>query len=361
MAEKTEVPDISMRNTKKEMLTAYEEMKAIIKQKGKDVLDIEKTKEEFRKKAAAIAAEKAEKEDPVRRIHDLRGDIGHDLTALAGKFETETEEYVRVKEAVAEKQDELERIYGVETAAADLAALIEANRQMKADFKEEMQQQKEAFEQEIAETKAAWEREKADHEQQAGDQAEAQERQRKREEDEYDYKLNREREQRRNELEDEMTALGKEIAAKREEFDAETKIKEAELTKREEELVQREQHMDKLQGQVDEFPEELKSEVSDAVTAATERLQAEFAARKTLLEKGFDGDCKVLQSKIDALQKLTAAQKKQVDVLMEQQEKAYAQVQDIATKAVAGARTTVVPVQGPQQSGDSSKTRGGGD
>ncbi|MCF7849769.1 MAG: hypothetical protein K9M45_13040 [Kiritimatiellales bacterium] len=111
-------------------------------------------KEKWRQEAASAAAERAESEDPVRRIHDLRSDIGKQLTDLAGKFESETEEYTRLKQAVEDKQTELQRIYEVETAASDLRALIEANRKCKEDFEREMAVQRQKFEAEMETNKA---------------------------------------------------------------------------------------------------------------------------------------------------------------------------------------------------------------
>jgi hypothetical protein len=50
MSEKSPIPQISMTNTKKEMLEAYEAVKSLIKTKEKELLDAEKTRKELEKK-----------------------------------------------------------------------------------------------------------------------------------------------------------------------------------------------------------------------------------------------------------------------------------------------------------------------
>ncbi len=56
-----------------------------------------------------------------------------------------------------------------------------------------------------------------------------------------------------------------------------------------------------------------------------------------MLVKGFEGEKNVFLTKISALESLVKDQAKQIEKLNGQQEKAYEKVQDIASKAVAGA------------------------
>lgn len=361
MSEGEAVPAVTMANTKKEMLTAYQQMKQALQQQEKQLLDADKERARLKKAAAVATAERAAEEDPVARIHELKSTIGRELTGLGDKFDEAREEYAGLKLAIAERQEELKRIYEVETAAGDLAALIEAQRQRKEDFESEMASRKAALETEIGETKAAWETETQGRAQAGAEEREAETRRREREQEEYDYKLAREREQRRNELEDEMAGLTKEIGAKREEFERGVAEKEAELNLREESVAQREARADELQQQVDGFPAQLEQSVSTAVADVRERLTAEFTAKQALLEKGFEGERNVLSGKIESLDKLVAGQAKQIDALAKQQEKAYEKVQDIATKAVESAQrqpatTVAIPVSPrPEQEGGQAR------
>ena len=53
------VPDVSMANTKKEMLEAYQTVKALIEEKDLQLLDAEKAKDELRKQVAEEIANEA--------------------------------------------------------------------------------------------------------------------------------------------------------------------------------------------------------------------------------------------------------------------------------------------------------------
>ena len=97
----------------------------------KNLLDAEKARKQMEKKVAAATADTQTAQDPVKRLHDLRGAISRELNELAERFETEIETYKKIQSAIDAKQSELETLYGVETAASDLAALIDAQRAKK--------------------------------------------------------------------------------------------------------------------------------------------------------------------------------------------------------------------------------------
>ena len=135
--------------------------------------------------AAATADAQAE-QDPLKRLHDLRGTLSRELTELAERFETEIETYRKIKSAIETKNEELNTIYEVETAASDLAALIDAQRVKKEQFEREMQDQKGAFKAEMEEIRTQWQREKADRDRRGKEQADALAKPRQREKEEYE-------------------------------------------------------------------------------------------------------------------------------------------------------------------------------
>jgi predicted nucleic acid-binding Zn-ribbon protein len=112
------------------------------------------------KQGAATTADAQAAQDPVQRLHDLRGAISRELSDLAERFEREIETYRKIKSAIETKQEELDTLYEVETAASDLAALIDAQRAKKAQFERDMAAQKDAFGAEMQEIRAQWQRSK---------------------------------------------------------------------------------------------------------------------------------------------------------------------------------------------------------
>jgi chromosome segregation ATPase len=254
MNNQNELPAVSMANTKKELLDAYEEAKKCFENLSKDLLDAEKARKRMEKQLATATADAQAAQDPVARLHELRGAISRELGELAQSFENEIETYRKIQTAIETKQAELNTIYEVETAASDLAALIDAKRIKKVQFEQEITARKAAFESEIEEQRTQWQREKADHDRQVKEQTEAIKVQRQREKEEYEYTFAREKAQSKNALEDELQTLEKEITSKRNSFENDIQQRTAALDAREEAITNRENEMAKLQKEVEGFP-----------------------------------------------------------------------------------------------------------
>ena len=338
MTDQPNIPNVSMANTKKELLEAYEEAKKRVQSIGKDLLDAEKARKQMEKQVAAATADTQAAQDPVKRLNDLRGSISRELNDLAERFETEIDTYRKIQAAIDAKQKELETLYGVESAASDLAALIDAQRIKKEAFENAMVTQKSAFEADMQSMRAQWQREKADHDREVKEQAAALETQRQREKETYQYAYNREKEQRKNELEDQLQALEKELAAKRAEFENETQQRTAGLDHREIAIVEREKQMADLQKEVETFPKRSDAAVQAAVNDTTQRLNDDFENTKALMEARFEGQKNVLLGKVEALEKTVASQATQIVDLSKKSEQAYEKVQDIANRAVTASR-----------------------
>lgn len=338
MAEQVDIPNVSMANTKKELMEAYEAAKERLEDLNRDLLDAEKAKKRLEKQVAAATADAQAEQDPVKRLQELRGAIGRELSDLAERVEAEIDTYRKIQSAVEAKQEELKTIYEVETAASDLAALLDAQRSEKERFRREMAEEKKAFEAEMQQTRSQWVREKQERDRRVAEEAEALKKQRQREREEHEYAFTREKEQKKNALEDELHALEKEIAQKREEAEHSAKVREAELDAREEAVARREKEMDALQKEVDTFPKRLENAVQAAVDDTTEQLTKDFEKDRILMDSRFEGEKNVLNSKIESLERLVASQAAQIADLSRRHEQAYEKVQDIANRAVSSAR-----------------------
>jgi len=241
----------------------------------------------------------------------------------------------------------------VETAASDLAALIDAQRAEKERFEGEMKAAKELFETEMQESRAQWKRERAEHDRLLSEQADSLKKQRQREKEEYEYAFAREKEQRKNKLEDELDELKKEIGREREALEQTSAQRTSDLNAREEAVTKREKAMEALQKEVDTFPKRLENAVQSAVDQTTDRLNKDFEKDKALMESRFEGEKNVLNSKIESLEKLAAAYLSQISDLSRKHEQAYEKVQDIANRAVASAKKEVylTPLRAQSPSG----------
>ncbi len=74
----------------------------------------------------------------------------------------------------------------------------------------------------------------------------------------------------------------------------------------------------------------------NAVKTTTAQLKSEFELQKELIHKEYEGKINVLNTKVESLEKIINEQDKHISVLTSQHEKAYMQVQQIATSAIQG-------------------------
>lgn len=329
--------DISMKNTKKEMIEMIEKMQEKMSEKEKSTLNPQKVRTEAKAKEVLKKAEEVTGSDLTTHINGLKVSINQELSALAEKIDSEAKKYTIIQESINLKQAELAEIYEIEKQASSLAAIIESNHQAKEVFEADISLKRERLEKEIRDTRSSWEDEKNISKEIHTEKKKVNEKERKREEDEYAYNLQRSRAIEENNYTDKLAVLEKEIGEKKEQIDRLVEEKTNSLNTREQQIIEREKGIDKLDKTVSNFPKELESAINAAIEKKEKEITTFFEQEKALLSKGYEGEQRVLETKISALESLTKDQAKQIDKLNSQQEKAYQQVQDIAARAVTGA------------------------
>jgi hypothetical protein len=320
---------ITMKNTKKEMLEAYNQVLQQLREKQAAELKPEKEIEEKKIKEAVEVTDALSTEGIVQEVSALRLEIGGLLGQLSDRLEEEVGKYRQVRQAVEAKQKELQEIYEIEQSALSLAALIEAQHQKRQQTEAELAVRKEELTREIETLHTEWGKEKKVHEAEIKERDADEQKSRKREKEEYLYAFQREQQLAREQFEDEKARLEREITNRREQM-------EKELADREKAVGEKETELNELRRQAGAFPDELESAVSKAVKEAVQRVESEAKNREELLKKEFDGERNVLNTRIESLEKTVTEQNEQIAKLSQQVEKAYSQVQDIATKAIEG-------------------------
>jgi hypothetical protein len=320
---------ITMKNTKKEMLEAYNEVLQQLREKRAVELKPEKAIEEKRVEEAVEVTDSLSTEGIVQEVSALKLEIGGLLSQLSDRLEEEVGKYRQVRQAVEAKQKELQEIYEIEKSALSLAALIDAQRQKRQQTEAELAARKEELTREIETLRTEWEKEKQAHAAEIKERDSDERKRREREKEEYQYAFQREQQLAREQFEDEKARLEREITYRREQM-------ERELADREKVVVEKETELNALREQASAFPKELDSAVKQAVKEAVQKVELEAKNREELLTKEFDGERNVLNTRIESLEKTVAEQNEQIAKLSQQVEKSYSQVQDIATKAIEG-------------------------
>ena len=112
--------DISMKNTKKEMLDIILKLQKRIEEKEKAKLNAEQIREETKKVKTVKQADKTAASSLSTEIHALKISINKELATLSDKIEAEAEKYDNLNQAIDLKQTELDEIYGIENGFDDI-------------------------------------------------------------------------------------------------------------------------------------------------------------------------------------------------------------------------------------------------
>jgi hypothetical protein len=327
--EKMQPKKLSMSNTKKEMVDAYNALLKELEEKEKATLKPEKKLEEKKKSEVVTVAASLSTEGVAKEINNLKLAVNNALAQIADNLEKEVQKFQSVQKAIEFKERDFQEVYEIERAAATLAALIEAQNQKRLEFETEMAAEKEQLDREIKTLRSEWDREKKEHEGQIRERDTEEKKIRDRQKDDFTYAFERERRLTTDKFQEEKDNLDKELRQKKEET-------EKALMERERDVAARESKLEELEEAVQRFPGETETAVSRAVKEATERLKAEARNREELLKKEFDGERNVLTTRIASLERTVQQQDEQIAKLSQQIEMAYQKVQDIALKAVEG-------------------------
>lgn len=326
---KKTIQQISMSNTKKEMIEAYDEVLKQLKEKRETELKPQSRIEEKQKEEAVQLADSLSTEGIEREVGNLRAEIGKVLNDLSERMEKEIGKYRYVKKAVESKEHELKEIYEIQKEAMSLAALIDAQKDKCNQFEIEMSEKKRSLEAEIDVTRETWKAECNAHEAEVRGREEAEKKKREREAEEHTYNFERQKQLSKEQFEYDTVKMERELQLRREEL-------EMDLTAREKALKEKESEFESLRERVGAFTGELSAAVDKTVKETTANLKHEFEIREALMKKEFEGEQKVLQSRIESLQQTVKEQQQQIAKLSAQIEKSYTQVQDIAVKAIEG-------------------------
>ena len=331
MAEKeAPVKKLTDKNTKQEMLEAYQALAKQLEEKREAELNPERRLEEKKAEQAIKVAATVAAEGIDREIGGLKSEIGKMLADISERLAAEAGRFRSLQKAVEVKEAELKELYGIEKSAAALAALIEAQNQKRRDFEAETTQQREELKRELDETRLAWQKERQTHDAELREREASEKKARDREKEQFDYAFKREQQSLRDKLNDEKTTLEKELRLKKETV-------EKDLAERERVLVEKETELNTLRARAAAFPKELDAAVDKAVKEATDRLKLEAKNREDLLKKESEGERNVLTTRIESLEKLAKDLADQNGRLSKQLEAAYQKVQEIAEKTVESA------------------------
>ena len=295
--------EITLKNTKAEILEALNQ--ALEREKN-----INKTKSDPQKEEV----ERKKKESISESKENIKQNIFSD--ELINKFKN-------LETAIEALEEKLKNLYGLEGELNNFTLVVNAEKDFLADLEIKKKVETEKLETSIQELEAEYKKKNKELEEEYATKAKALKLERDREVEEYDYKLKREREIVNNKWEDEKKI--REVNLKNLEDEAKKKLKE---------VTEKETYLKELEQKVEGIPEMMLKEYERGRKEATAELKKEQEYQTELLKKDFqntiDRQADKIKSLEGELEKISALNVSMQDKM----DKAYVEMKELATKTV---------------------------
>jgi hypothetical protein len=337
------VEQVSMKNTKAQILSAYERLCTEYEQLQAKHEQLLQEKDALGQKASVTATPtvtpKPERAGPetghtVGVILDglaaLRAGFGGALNELSSQLTTEVATLEALRQQIQQKTARLVELYGITVTENTLDELIETYETKSRAFQEQMTQKGQAHEQELAQKREAWAQERKAHAQAIKERDERLKTERQRNAEEYDYNLDMERKLDAERYEQEKRARYRELEA----FVA---AKERAWAERECAIAEQEQAYQELKTRAESLPKEMEAAIKQAGKEGIDTARKHAKVGDDLLAKEEEGSRRVAELKIQSLQAAIDKQAGQIENLSAQLDAVAKQSQALAVKAIEGA------------------------
>ena len=345
------VEQVSMKNTKAQILAAYERLcveherlQARHKQSLQEI-DTLKEKGRLEHQASAITPPVADQKPAPKRatpetgptigtildeLATLRAGFGGALNELSSQLSAEITTLEALRRHIQEKKARLEELHGITTTENALDELIQAYEEKSRTFEDQLTQKRQAFEENMAQKREGWAREQKAHSQAIKERDERLKTDRKRDAQEYKYNLDVERKLDAERYEQEKRARYREL-------EASISAKEQTWAERENAIAEQEQICRDLKTEIESLAKKLEAAIRQADKEGAEVARKEAKIRDGLLAKEEEGNRRIAELKIQSLQATIDKQAQQITSLSAQIDAVVKQSQSLAIKAIEGA------------------------
>ncbi len=297
---------VSEKNTKNEILAAYQEL--LVEVSGSATPSLEYQEE----KSVVAAASGQTVEKITSELSKLKLSFAAAVNDLTDRLTQEAETLATIQKAIAIAKKELEETQKIKVTAGFLYRLLETQKE-----------KEQAFEKDMAEKRKAWAAEEKAHEEEMS-------KQRTRDEEEYGY---------------EMKLLKQRDADERE------SVKLARERKEEEEASVKAalyKELEELRKKVVQAPTDTEKTVKEAVARALVEAKRDADVVMTQIKFQAESDLRVAELKIESLEALGKSQTNDIVQLKKQLDEATRQVKDIAVSVIENTRKESTSTPSPQ-------------
>lgn len=320
---------VSLKNTKEQILAAYHEALERLQRK-QQTPEEEKSKSD--KAALLNTVAQLSPDAIVAHLAQLKVSLARQLDGLSANLVVEFTKLTDVQQALKAEQQHLEDLYGIQETAQTLSALIMTQQEEEERFKATMEQTREVFDQDMAEKRTALEKQLLLLQETYKEQKEKLAKERQREEEDYAYTLELTRRQEKDAYTTKKEALEKELEERKHALD----ITEADIKARVQEY-------DNVKAKVAELPQMIEQARQIAIQETTEKLTLQHTHAHTLNEKEREGEQRLAEQKIAALEAKIKEQEALIRQTTDKADQALKQMQALAARALDVSSQRLMP------------------
>ncbi|HEY9668862.1 MAG TPA: hypothetical protein V6C91_18780 [Coleofasciculaceae cyanobacterium] len=333
----------SDRNTKAQILEAYDEL---LEEKKAVESQLKQLQKEKKDKPAVVSTNNinppvAAMKQPsvvsgkmtyaIDSLVKLQAGFGSAVSELSEQLTSEAAKLEALRNSVEEETQQLEELHNLEELDEDtLSSLIQSYEENSKAFEEETSQRRETLEQEIQDLRNAWEKEQEEHKRSIQERNEQQSKTEKRDAEEYEYNLTLRRSIDDDQYEQQQKSLYKNLEETKEE-------QEKQWTEREKAIAEREQKFEEVKAKVEAFEKEKEAAIKKAKEEGKGIANHQVKVQTDLQSKEIEGNKRIYELRIQSLEQTIQNQEARIQNLSKQLDAALKQVQDLAVKAIEGA------------------------
>lgn len=330
------------RNTKAEILAAYQELLEEKKDLEKQVSQTPPQKQPLVKPTPVIEHPSAQNSvnrvsEPMKKVlqdlEKIQATFGGALNELSEQLLKEASQLEDVEEQVNLEQEQLQQLYNLEVSETTLDELIEDYQTQAKTFEREWEERRETLEQRLAEARQAWQKEQQTHQREIQERNQATQTQQIRDTETYNYNLQLQRkldeeayQQGREQLEQELREL--------------REMQEQTWQEREKAIAEREKAYTEAKAKVEAFPQELEQNIKRGKENGRNIGQYQVKIKADLRAQEIESQKKIYELRLQGLSETIHNQENRIQNLSKQLDSALKQVQDLAVKAIEGASNT---------------------
>lgn len=334
------------KNTKAEMLEAYNALVKELQGLMKDKKSLETEVSRLAKQAASqpqtnqVAVvmqqngqempEKYQVDDIVKIFEHINNGFGNAGSELSGKLTKEATELASIQKQITEIENDIKELHNIEAIDENtLAKLVDEYSEKSTDFSKTLKEQEENMNRAWNEKQKLWTKNKEEYELQIRERNNSLVKERKRDNDGYLYQIDHERKLAQETFEQQKKKWYDELADTKEQQQKIWAEKEKDLATREKEYAD-------VKAKSEELPEKLEKELKKVKEETKGAIRRNYEVQANLLAKEAEGNKRVNDLKIKTLEEITSKQNEQIKGVRAELADTLKQAKELAIKALEG-------------------------